>query len=122
MALSLKQFVQSLSSSGLMPKEDVRAFWDSANGALRCLQPGSMPVREVVQVAPAASLIVSNHGEIQSVAHAVGWRHSGSERDADVHERTANEVFGPLSAIPPEEQRRIANRAPRGGRHPDPLF
>ncbi len=29
-------------------------------------------------------------------------------RGEDVHDRTANEVFGPLSAIPPNEQRRIA--------------
>jgi DNA polymerase-1 len=29
-------------------------------------------------------------------------------RGEDVHDRTANEVFGPLSAIPPDEQRRIA--------------
>ena len=29
-------------------------------------------------------------------------------RGEDVHDRTAREVFGPLSAIPPDEQRRIA--------------
>jgi DNA polymerase-1 len=29
-------------------------------------------------------------------------------RGEDVHDRTASEVFGPLSAIPPDEQRRIA--------------
>jgi DNA polymerase-1 len=29
-------------------------------------------------------------------------------RGEDVHDRTANEVFGPLSPIPPDEQRRIA--------------
>jgi len=29
-------------------------------------------------------------------------------RGEDVHDRTAREVFGPLSAIPPDEQRRVA--------------
>jgi DNA polymerase-1 len=69
-------------------------------------------IREAFVAEPGHLLLSADYSQIELriLAHL-----SGDEtlidtfrRGEDVHERTANEVFGALSPIPPEEQRRIA--------------
>jgi DNA polymerase-1 len=74
--------------------------------------PEGRRIREAFVADPGHLLLSADYSQIELriLAHL-----SGDEtlidtfrRGEDVHDRTANEVFGPLSAIPPEEQRRIA--------------
>jgi len=69
-------------------------------------------IREAFVAEPGHLLLSADYSQIELriLAHL-----SGDEtlidtfrRGEDVHDRTAREVFGPLSPIPPDEQRRIA--------------
>ena len=74
--------------------------------------PEGRRIREAFVADPGHLLLSADYSQIELriLAHL-----SGDEtlidtfrRGDDVHDRTAREVFGPLSPIPPEEQRRIA--------------
>jgi DNA polymerase-1 len=74
--------------------------------------PEGRRIREAFVAEPGHLLLSADYSQIELriLAHL-----SGDEtlidtfrRGEDVHDRTAQEVFGPLSPIPPDEQRRIA--------------
>jgi DNA polymerase-1 len=69
-------------------------------------------IREAFVAEPGHVLLSADYSQIELriLAHLCGDETlvDTFRRGHDVHERTAREIFGALSAVPPEEQRRIA--------------
>jgi DNA polymerase I len=74
--------------------------------------PEGRRVREAFVAEPGHLLLSADYSQIELrvLAHLSGdpTLVDTFRRGEDVHDRTSREIFGPLSAVPPEEQRRIS--------------
>ena len=74
--------------------------------------PEGRRIREAFVAEPGNLLLSADYSQIELriLAHLCkdATLIDTFRRGEDVHDRTAREVFGPLSAMPPEEQRRVA--------------
>ncbi len=74
--------------------------------------PEGRRIREAFVAEPGHLLLSADYSQIELrvLAHLSGdpILIDTFERGQDVHDRTSREIFGPLSAVPPDEQRRIS--------------